>query len=156
MNQPNMKNPIHFLAFGFGSGLSPKAPGTMGTIAAIPIYIALSYVSLPMYILSTLLVCIVGIYLCGKTSDDMNVHDHSGIVWDEIAGYLITMVAVPLSWQNILLGFVLFRLFDIAKPWPISVIDKQLGGGFGIMLDDVVAGLIALALMQIYLAGVLF
>ncbi|WP_339771940.1 phosphatidylglycerophosphatase A [uncultured Paraglaciecola sp.] len=148
----SLANPVHFLALGFGSGLAPKAPGTFGTIAAIPLVCLLAYsTSLSGYILVTLVASIVGIWLCGKTAKDMMVHDDSSIVWDEIAGLLITMIAVPLSWQTLLLGFVLFRLFDILKPWPISYLDARVHGGFGIMIDDVLAGFFALILMHLTL-----
>jgi len=85
----------------------------------------------------------VGIYLCGKTADALGVHDHGGIVWDEIVGYLITMIAVPLDWKWVLVGFILFRIFDIWKPWPIKWVDSKVSGGLGIMLDDVLAGIFA-------------
>ncbi|WP_158769204.1 phosphatidylglycerophosphatase A [Paraglaciecola sp. L1A13] len=148
----SLANPVHFLALGFGSGLAPKAPGTFGTIAAIPLVCLLAYsTSLSGYLLVTLVASIVGIWLCGKTAKDMMVHDDSSIVWDEIAGLLITMIAVPLSWQTLLLGFVLFRLFDILKPWPISYLDARVHGGFGIMIDDVLAGFFALILMHLTL-----
>jgi phosphatidylglycerophosphatase A len=91
---------------------------------------------------------VLGIWICGKTAEDMGVHDDSSIVWDEVAGMLITMLAVPLSWQTVLVGFMLFRFFDILKPWPISYLDKHVHGGFGIMIDDVLAGLFALAGIQ--------
>jgi phosphatidylglycerophosphatase A len=145
----NISNPIHFLALGFGSGLSPKAPGTFGTLAAIPVFLVLIQFSTLVYAVATLLVCVTGIYICGKAAEDAGVHDHGAIVWDEIAGYLITMLLVPATWQTIIVGFVLFRIFDILKPWPISYIDKNVHGGFGIMLDDVVAGLLALACMHL-------
>ncbi len=150
MNKPQVwTNPIHFLAFGFGSGLAPKAPGTFGTIAAIPVYLLLTLTkSLEIYLIATALISLIGIWICGKTSKDLGVHDHSGIVWDEIAGYLITMIMIPLTWYWILTGFVLFRFFDILKPWPISWLDKKVSGGLGIMLDDIVAGLFALGVMQ--------
>ncbi len=93
----------------------------------------------------------LGVYLCQYTSDALGVHDHGGIVWDEFVGYWITMIAVPLTWQWILLGFVLFRVFDIVKPWPVKVADMKMKGGFGIMLDDVLAGLYALACMHLAL-----
>lgn len=144
-----LSNPIHFLALGFGSGLSPKAPGTFGTLAAIPVFLLLSYFSSLTYLVATLVVCIAGIYICEKAANDAGVHDHGAIVWDEIAGFLITMILVPITWQTILVGFVLFRVFDIFKPWPISFIDKHVGGGFGIMLDDIVAGLLALGCMHL-------
>ena len=139
-----LRDPRHFLALGFGSGLAPVAPGTFGTLAAVPVYWAMSGLSLPLYLLLTLLALLLGIYLCGFTSRALGVHDHSGIVWDEVVGYLITMIALPVSWQWMLAGFVLFRFFDIVKPWPIRWVDKRLHGGFGIMLDDVLAGIFAL------------
>lgn len=139
-----LRDPRHLLALGFGSGLAPVAPGTFGTLAAVPVYWAMSGLSLPLYLLLTLLALLMGIYLCGFTSRALGVHDHSGIVWDEVVGYLITMIALPVSWQWMLAGFVLFRFFDIVKPWPIRWVDKRLHGGFGIMLDDVLAGIFAL------------
>ena len=148
----SLANPIHFLALGFGSGLAPKAPGTFGTIAAIPLVCLLAYsTTLTGYVLVTLLASLIGIWLCGKTAHDMMVHDDSSIVWDEIAGLLITMIAVPLNWQTLLLGFVLFRILDILKPWPISYLDARVHGGFGIMIDDILAGVFALILMHITL-----
>ncbi len=151
MNKPRVwSDPIHFLAFGFGSGLAPKAPGTFGTVAAIPVYLLLSLlVSLPGYLVITALFSVVGIWICDKTSKDLGVHDHSGIVWDEIVGYLITMILVPLTWYWVLAGFVLFRFFDILKPWPISILDKKVSGGFGIMVDDIVAGVFSLGVMHL-------
>lgn len=142
-------NPVHFLAFGCGSGTAKKAPGTFGTIAAIPFYLLLQYLDAPIYLLVLVLTALLGIYLCGKTSRDLGVHDHSGIVWDEFVGYWITMWCAPFSWLYILLGFILFRLFDIWKPWPISWVDKHVHGGFGIMLDDVLAGVFALIALQV-------
>ncbi len=138
-----LKNPLHFLSLGFGSGLMPKAPGTFGTLAAIPIYFAVSGLDLWLYLLVTCVITSAGIYLCYYTSKALGVHDHSGIVIDEIAGYLITMIAVPFDWLWIITGFLLFRFFDILKPWPISWIDKNVHGGLGIMLDDVLAGVFA-------------
>jgi phosphatidylglycerophosphatase A len=143
-------NPVHFLALGFGSGLAPKMPGTFGTLAALPLVVLLSeYANFSAYVIVTILVSIVGIWICGKTAEDMGVHDDSSIVWDEVAGMLITMLAVPLSWQTLLIGFVLFRFFDILKPWPISYLDKHVHGGFGIMIDDVLAGLFALCILHL-------
>jgi phosphatidylglycerophosphatase A len=146
----SLLNPVHFLALGFGSGLAPKMPGTIGTIAALPLVVLLShYVSFSVYLTVTILVSVVGIWICGKTAEDMGVHDESSIVWDEVAGMLITMLAVPLSWQTLLVGFLLFRFFDILKPWPISYLDKHVHGGFGIMIDDVLAGLFALCILHL-------
>jgi phosphatidylglycerophosphatase A len=141
--QSLIKNPLHFLAFGFGSGLSPKAPGTMGTLVAVPLFLGLSQLSLIYYLLVVFVALLAGIYVCGKTADDLRVHDHSGIVWDEIVGYWITMTLIPVSWQSVLAGFLLFRLFDIWKPFPIRWLDQKVKGGFGIMVDDVLAGIFA-------------
>lgn len=146
----SLLNPLHFLALGFGSGLAPKAPGTFGTLAAVPlVWVCSSYLSLQVYIALTLLLSVVGIWICGITADDMQVHDDSSIVWDEVVGLFITMLAVPLGWQTMLIGFVLFRVFDILKPWPISYLDKHVHGGLGIMVDDILAGCFALVCMQL-------
>ena len=139
-----LKNPVHFLSLGFGSGLSPFAPGTFGTLAAVPLYLLIQPLSLPIYIVITVLALVLGFYLCGETAKALGVHDHGGIVWDEIVGFFITMIAVPLDWKWVLAGFILFRFFDIVKPWPIKWIDAKVSGGVGIMLDDVLAGIFAL------------
>jgi phosphatidylglycerophosphatase A len=138
-----MGNWTHLLAFGFGAGCSPKAPGTMGTLLAIGFYLPMSQLSLAWYAALLALISIGGIWLCDRASRDLGVHDHPGIVWDEIAGYLLTMFAAPAGWLWILIGFALFRLFDIWKPWPIGWLDRRVSGGFGIMLDDLVAGVFA-------------
>lgn len=145
----DLKNPVNFITLGFGSGLSKYAPGTMGTLVAVPIYLLLQPLPLLYYIAIAVGVSLVGIWLCDYTAKRLGVHDHPGIVWDEIAGYLLTMVAAPAGWQWIVLGFCLFRLFDIWKPWPIKVIDHKVGGGFGIMLDDIVAALFAWGILQL-------
>jgi phosphatidylglycerophosphatase A len=146
--QPDMRNPVHFLAFGFGSGLSPKAPGTMGTLAAIPLWYLLAQLPLFGYLAGLAVVIAVGPYLCGKTARDLGEHDHGGIVWDEFAGFLLTMVLVPVGIWTALIGFALFRLFDILKPWPIGWLDRHIHGGTGIMVDDLVAGIYAAACIQ--------
>jgi phosphatidylglycerophosphatase A len=146
-----LRSPTLFLAFGFGSGLSPKAPGTMGTLAAIPLWWLLAQLPLTSYLIVVLIAAVVGITICGRAADQMGVHDHGGIVWDEFVGFWIAMAALPITWQSLILGFVLFRIFDILKPWPISWLDKKVSGGFGIMIDDVIAGLAAAAV--IYLLG---
>lgn len=144
----NLASPIQFLALGFGSGLAPKAPGTFGTLAAIPLYLLLMNLTTLYYAVATVLICIAGVYICGKAAAEVGVHDHPAIVWDEIAGFLITMFMVPFSVQSLVVGFLLFRFFDILKPWPISIADKKLKGGFGIMFDDILAGLFALIIMH--------
>ena len=145
------KTPAGWLAFGFGSGLSPVAPGTMGTLAALPFYCLLSVLPLWAYTLLVLAAFMVGVYVCSITSKRLGVPDHSGIVWDEFVGLWNTLAAVPLHWQTLLAGFILFRLFDILKPWPIGWLDKKIHGGLGIMLDDALAGLYAWGLLQILL-----
>lgn len=144
-----LSNPIQFLALGFGSGLAPKAPGTFGTLAAVPFFLLMSNLTPLYYALFVLIVCLTGIYICGKAASDVGVHDHGAIVWDEFAGFFITMFMIPVTWQSVLVGFILFRIFDIAKPWPISIADKKLTGGFGIMFDDVLAGFAALVIMHL-------
>lgn len=144
-----IRDPRLFLAFGFGSGLSPKAPGTFGTIAALPFVFLLQASSIYIYLAVLVIGFVVGVYLCEHASKVMGVHDHGGIVWDEFIGMWLAMLAVPLGWQWLLAGFVLFRIFDIAKPWPIGWLDKKVSGGFGIMIDDVLAGLYALLILQL-------
>lgn len=143
LRQQVLHSPVLWLAFGFGSGLSPKAPGTMGTLAAIPLYLLLAKLPLMGYALVVLVSFIIGCWLCGEAAKRLGVHDFGGIVWDEFVGYWITMFAAPAGWLWIAVGFVLFRVFDIWKPWPIRVADQQVHGGLGIMLDDVLAGIYA-------------
>ncbi|MBT5412025.1 MAG: phosphatidylglycerophosphatase A [Cellvibrionales bacterium] len=135
-----LRNPVHFLAFGFGSGLFAKAPGTAGTLLGILAWMFLVNLSLVTYIIVIVIAALAGIYFCGKTARDLNVHDHSGIVWDEIVGIWLAMILVPVTWGWVFVGFLLFRFFDILKPWPISWIDKNISGGIGIMADDLLAG----------------
>ncbi|WP_251359039.1 phosphatidylglycerophosphatase A [Kangiella sp. TOML190] len=149
-NKTILTDPVHLLAFGFGSGLLPKAPGTWGTLVAIPIWLGLSFLSLQHYLLVTLALTVFGIWLCGASSKKLGVHDHGGIVWDEICGYLVTMIALPLTWYWALAGFALFRFFDIIKPWPIKWLDKKVHGGFGIMIDDLIAAVFAAIILQVF------
>jgi len=144
-----LKNPVHLLSVGFGSGLAPKAPGTFGTIAALPFWYVLQFLPPAYYVVVLILAFILGVYLCGATADALGVHDHGGIVWDEFVGLWIALFMVPMHFGWILLGFALFRLFDIWKPWPIRVLDAKVHGGFGIMIDDVLAGVYAYLTLQI-------
>jgi phosphatidylglycerophosphatase A len=145
MSQPRprevLRDPVLFLAFGFGAGLAPKAPGTAGTLVAIPLYLWLSQYAQPVYLAALAGVVFAGIWICGRAAAKLGTHDHPGIVWDEFAGFLVTMIPASGSWISLLAGFVLFRLFDIWKPWPIRVADRRIGGGAGIMLDDLLAGI---------------
>lgn len=142
-------NPIHFIACGFGSGAMPYAPGTFGTMVAIPLYLIIQPLSLVVYLSVLFVATFIGFWLCGKTARDFGVHDHPAIVWDEILGYGITMIAAPQGWLWIILGFLLFRLFDIWKPWPIHTIDQYVNNGVGIVLDDIIAGVYASISLQI-------
>ena len=144
-----LKHPVVFIALGFGSGLAPKAPGTAGTLVAIPFYLAMQALPLPVYASITLACVVIGIGICGYAAKALGVHDHPAIVFDEIAGFFITMFAAPPGLLPLLAGFVLFRLFDALKPWPISWFDRNVHGGFGIMLDDVIAGGMSLAVLQL-------
>nr|WP_086939017.1 phosphatidylglycerophosphatase A [Thaumasiovibrio occultus] len=141
----SLSNPWHLLAVGFGSGLSPIVPGTMGTLAAVPFYLLLSQLPLWAYLAIVVAAGVIGITICDRTAEDMGVHDHGSIVWDEFVGFWLGMAFVPaVTWQWVLVGFVLFRFFDMVKPWPIGMIDRRVKGGFGIMIDDIVAGLMTL------------
>lgn len=141
-------NPVHFAAFGFGSGAAPKAPGTFGTIAGVAIYLLLPEMNWLIYLLFLLATFGLGVWLCDKTSKDIGVHDHGGIVWDEFVGFWITMYLAPPGWLWLIYGFLLFRLLDILKPWPIKWADSQVSGGLGVMLDDVIAGIMAALCLQ--------
>lgn len=149
-----MKDPVLLLATGFGSGLSPVAPGTAGSAVALGLYVlAVLYWPPWVFVLGLLVVLAVGSWLCGVAAHRLGRHDHGAIVWDEFAGYGITMlpVVMGLAPQSPvaagMAGFFIFRVFDVLKPWPVSVADRQVSGGFGVMLDDVLAGLYAMPLM---------
>jgi len=142
-------SPSGFLAFGFGSGLSPFAPGTAGTLVAIPFTFLLKSLGTTGFWIALVLLFLLGVKLCAHVSQKLGVHDHGGIVWDEMVGYWLAVAFVPLDWQWLLAAFLLFRFFDIFKPWPIRQIDKKISGGFGIMVDDVVAGLFTLVLLAV-------
>lgn len=143
-----LKRPACFLGLGFGSGLAPKAPGTFGTLAALPLYWLMQDLPLITYISIVVLAFIAGIWICQKSAEWLQKDDPSAVVWDEIVGYLVTMIAAPSGWQWMVLGFVLFRFFDILKPWPINLADKAIHGGLGIMVDDVIAGVFSLVVIQ--------
>ena len=122
----------------------------MGTIAAVPLYVFLmAELSLIPYLMVCVVSFVVGCYLCDIASKALGVHDHGGIVWDEFVGYWIAMIAAPQGFVWVLVGFALFRLFDIWKPYPIDALDARVHGGFGIMLDDLVAGVYALLGVQL-------
>lgn len=142
------QNPLYFIASGFGAGLLP-APGTFGTLVGVLIYLAIHTQPLLIYLSITLLLNIIGIFLCNKMNKDFGTDDHPAAAWDEVAAFPIVMIAVPCTWYFIVLGFILFRIFDILKPGPISWIDRHVHGGLGIMLDDIAAALVCLGILQI-------
>lgn len=135
-----LRDPVLLLAFGFGSGLAPKGPGTAGSLLALALFPLLAMLPLPGYLTVLVLTTIAGTWICGRAAKTLGVHDHGGIVLDEVAGLWLALATFPASWPWMLVGFVLFRFFDIAKPWPIRWLDRRLQGGFGIMADDLLAG----------------
>lgn len=149
------RHPVHFLAFGFGVGLFPWGPGTFGTLVAFPLF----YICKVLQLSDAVLIFVSGLaawfgcFLCGETSKNLGVHDHRGIVWDEIVAMFALLIFVPTNWLAWLWIFGLFRLFDIVKPFPIRYLDQHVDGGLGIMLDDWVAAIFAwltwLALWQL-------
>lgn len=146
-----LRDPGHLLALGFGSGLSPKGPGTAGTVVGVAFYWPLAGVAQPVYLALVAAAFLVGVWLCGRTAAALGEHDHPAIVWDEIVGYLVTVAFVEPGLLAAVLGFIAFRIFDIFKPWPINLLDRRVHGGLGIMLDDLLAavfGIIVLAFIE--------
>lgn len=143
------QNPWHFIAFGFGSGALPVAPGTFGTLLAIPFYLAIAHLSHGVYLAIVLITIIASIWLCEKVSREIHIHDHQGMCIDEFVGYLVTMYAAPHGFKWVLIGFLLFRLFDIWKPQPIKYMDEKIPGGAGMILDDVAAGVYSCIIIHI-------
>ncbi|PXY98237.1 phosphatidylglycerophosphatase A family protein [Gilliamella apicola] len=137
-----LTNPIHLLAVGLGSGMSPIMPGTMGSAMAIPLWLLFNGLQPYLYWILIVVAFIFGCFLCQKTSDDTHTHDSGHIVWDEFVGMWITLFFIPqISVLWVAIAFVAFRVFDMAKPWPIRWFDKRVPGGFGIMVDDVIAAI---------------
>jgi phosphatidylglycerophosphatase A len=142
-------HPAHFLSFGFGSGLSPVAPGTAGTLVAFPLYwLMLQWLSGTVILAVILLMFMVGVWACQYTGQALGVPDHGGIVWDEIVAFLLVLCVTPstLVWYTV--AFLLFRLFDIWKPFPIRQLDERIKNGFGVMLDDLLAALYAVIVLK--------
>ena len=139
----SLADPVQLLALGFGSGLAPVAPGTFGSLVGLLIALILAPMGFWVLAIATLIVIVSGFWICGESARRLGVHDHPAIVWDEVAGMMLTMLAAPPGWWGAVLAFALFRLFDITKPWPIREIDHGMSGGAGIMLDDVLAGILA-------------
>lgn len=152
---PLLRHPAGFIALGGGAGLAPKAPGTFGTLVAIPFLWPLSFAPLWLAGILVFLALMIGIPVCDRVSQQIGKSDPGAIVWDEIVALWLVFLAVPLSWYSVLVGFLLFRLFDIFKPWPISWADRKISGGTGIMLDDVLAAIYATVVLRfiLYLIG---
>lgn len=142
-------NPVHIIACGFGIGLIPVAPGTFATCAAVLLYLFLIKLPLWCYILITLILILIGIPLCGITNRDFGTDDHPAAVWDEIATFPVVMIGIPFTWYYLLLGFILFRFFDIVKPSFIGWIDHHIHGGLGVMLDDLAAAICSLIILHL-------
>ena len=145
-----LTDPVHFLAFGFGTGLAPKAPGTVGSLPGLLLFWLTQDYGLTVQLGVAAAAFVFGVWLCGLSARKIGVHDHGGIVWDEIVGMYLTLLAAPPGAVGWLAAFVLFRVFDILKPWPIRDLDHRLRGGLGIMLDDLVAALYAALLLVFY------
>ncbi len=143
-------HPAHFLALGFGTGLAPVAPGTVGTLLGFPIYGLLAGRLAPVELLAAVAVMFaLGIWACRKTGADLGIADHSAMNWDEVVAFVLVLAITPpgLGWQAF--AFFAFRFFDVVKPAPIRYFDRTLKGGFGVMFDDIVAALYTLLAMAI-------
>lgn len=141
-----LSGPAGWIASGFGSGLSPYAPGTAGSLAALVPWLALRELSLPAYALALALAFALGVWASNRVVATLRIEDPGVIVWDEFVGQWIALVPLlvwPAGWPWIAVAFVLFRVFDVCKPWPVSWADRRVGGGLGVMLDDVLAGVYA-------------
>ena len=138
-----LRDPVNLLAFGLGTGLSPVAPGSVGSLLGVVLAWAVQPLAVELQIMVAVAMIVGGVWICGESERRIGVHDHSGIVWDEIAAMYSILLIVPISVGGWALAFALFRLFDIWKPWPIRDLDHRLHGGLGIMLDDLVAALYA-------------
>ena len=150
---PNLKfllsHPSHFFALGFGSGLSPKAPGTAGTLIAFPLFFLLNLAPENTKLMILALLFVIGIPLCTQAGKALGVSDHGSIVWDEIVAMMLVLKFTPASPLWWIIAFVLFRLFDIWKPFPIRQCDAKLKGGFGVMFDDLLAAVYAIICLKL-------
>lgn len=152
MRDPDIRffvaNPVHWISLGLGAGLSPVAPGTLGTAVGVGLYLLVSDWLLPLYLLLVAVLFFVGCLASNFTTRKLGVHDHGSIVIDEIVGILLALFYCPAGLAWVLLAFLLFRALDILKLWPIWIIDQRIPGGVGIMLDDLVAGAYTLITIQ--------
>ena len=152
MTRPSLKflfsHPAHFFSLGFGSGLVPKAPGTFGTIVGLPLFWLISGHALSLQLIIIAALFIIGIYFCDKTGKALGVADDGSIVWDEIAAMMLVLTFAPNTWLGWLMAFLLFRLFDIWKPYPICYFDAKLKNGFGVMFDDLLAAIYTILVLK--------
>lgn len=144
-----LSHPAHLLSFGFGTGLLPKAPGTFGTLVALPMAALAMALSMQQQLMLIALLFLIGIYVCQKTGVALGVSDHGAIVWDEVVAMMLVLTFTPFFWGWWLVAFFLFRLFDIWKPFPIRQIDAKVKGGLGVMLDDMLAALYAVVCLRV-------
>lgn len=142
------KYPIHFLAYGFGTGLMPFAPGTFGSLVGVALFWFMAPMAAGPYAALVVVMFVAGIYICGTTANDVGAVDPGFIVYDEVVGFLVAMYLMPADWRWIAAGFVIYRVFDIWKPFPIHNVEHVLGLGSGIMADDVIAGIYTLIILQ--------
>lgn len=151
--QPNMKlmcaHPAHWLAFGFGSGLTKKAPGTFGTLVGFPLFMLIADFTRDQQWLMITILFLAGIYICEKAGKSLGVSDHGSIVWDEIVAMMLVLTVTPKSWLWWIIAFLLFRLFDIWKPAPIRQCDAKFKTGLGVMLDDLLAAIYTICVIQL-------
>ena len=150
-----LASPAGWIACGLGSGLAPVAQGTFGSLAAILPWLALRHLAVPLYLLVLVLAFALGTWACSFAGRALGVDDHRSLVWDEFVGQwlaLLPLLVMPSPWWMVALGFALFRLFDVWKPWPIGWLDGHLKGGLGVMVDDVVAGVYAAAVLAVVLS----
>lgn len=145
-----LRHPAHLLAFGFGSGLAPKAPGTVGTLLGLPLFwlVTAAAADRPNQFILIIAAFLLGVWACARTGRALGVADHGGMVWDEIVAFVLVLMFTPAGWLWTALAFALFRLFDILKPWPIRLADRRLKNGFGVMFDDLLAALYAIAVLE--------
>jgi phosphatidylglycerophosphatase A len=143
-----LQHPSHFFGLGFGSGLAPKAPGTFGSLVGYPLFWLISVYTFNTQLIIIAALFLIGIYFCDVTGKALGVSDHGGIVWDEIVAMMSVLAFTPNQWQWWLAAFILFRLFDIWKPFPIKQFDAKLKNGFGVMFDDLLAAIYAIIVLQ--------
>lgn len=150
--QPNfaflLQHPAHFFGLGFGTGLVKKAPGTVGTLVGLPLFWLIAHWSFSQQLIFIALLFIIGIYICDKTGRALGVPDHGGIVWDEIVAMMLVLTFTPVSVFWWVVALILFRIFDIWKPFPVRQCDAKLKHGFGVMFDDVLAAIYAILSLQ--------